>query len=176
MACILCHMCTRKWKEIYTESVYVCIEYIQILGYIQVSSVQSFSHVWLFATPWTEACQASLSITNSRILLKLMPIKSVMPSNHLILCYPLLLLLSIWSFSICQFFSSGGQSSGASASVLVLLMNIQDWFLSISLQSKGLSRVFSKTTVQSINSSVFNLLYGPTLTSIHDYWKNHSFD
>ena len=119
-------MCTHKWKEIYTESVYVCIEYIHILGYIQVSSVQSFSHVRLFATPWTEACQASLSITNSRILLKLMSIKSVMPSNHLILCYPLLPLLSIWSFSICQFFSSGGQSSGASASVLVLLMNIQD--------------------------------------------------
>ena len=180
MACLLCHLCTHKWKEIYTESVYVRIEYIQILGYIQVNSVQSFSHVWLFAAPWTEVCQASLSITNSRTLLKLMSIKSEMPSNHLILCHPLLLLPSIfpafWSFSMSQFFSSGGQSSGASASALVLPMNIQEWFISISLQSKGLSRVFSKTTVQSINSSVFSLLYGPTLTSIHDYWKNHNFD
>ena len=95
MACILCHLCTHKWKEIYTESVYVRIEYIQILGYIQVNSVQSFGHVWLFAAPWTEVCQASLSITNSRTLLKLMSIKSEMPSNHLILCCPLLLTPSI---------------------------------------------------------------------------------
>ena len=61
------------------------------------SSVQSLSHVWLFASPWTEACQASLSITNSWSLLKLMTIESVMPSNHLILCRPLLLLPSIFS-------------------------------------------------------------------------------
>ena len=61
------------------------------------SSVQSLSHVWLFVTPWTTACQASLSITNSQSLLKLMSIKSVMPSNHLILCHPLLLLPSIFS-------------------------------------------------------------------------------
>ena len=160
-------------------NVYVCIAYIQIPGYIQVNSVQSFSHVRLFATPWTAAHQASLSITNSQTLLKLMSIKLMMPSNHLILCHSLLLLPSIfpafWSFSMSQFLS-GGQSSGASASTLVLPMNIHDWFISISLQFKGLSRVFSKTTVQSINSSVFSLLYGPTLTSIHDYWKNHSFD
>jgi len=63
---------------------------------IQFSSVQSLSHVQLFATPWTAACQASLSITNSRSLLKLMSIESVMPSNHLILCHPLLLLPSIF--------------------------------------------------------------------------------
>ena len=61
-----------------------------------LSSVQMLSHVWLFATPWTAACQAFLSITNSRSLLKLMSIKSVMPSNHLILCRPLLLLPSIF--------------------------------------------------------------------------------
>ena len=59
---------------------------------VQFSSVQSLSHVWLFATPWTAACQASLSITNSWSLLKLMSIKSVMPSSHLTLCHPLLLL------------------------------------------------------------------------------------
>ena len=61
----------------------------------KISSVQSLSHIWLFATPWTAARQASLSITNSWSLPKLMPIKSVMPSNHLILCRPLLLLPSI---------------------------------------------------------------------------------
>ena len=64
--------------------------------YFQFSSVQSLGHVWLFVTPWTAVCQASLSITNSWSLLKLMSIKSVMPSNHLILCRPLLLPLSIF--------------------------------------------------------------------------------
>ena len=63
--------------------------------YIPVSSVQSFSHVWLFVTPWTAACQAFLSIASFQSLLKLMSIKSVMPSSHLILCHPLLLLPSI---------------------------------------------------------------------------------
>ena len=62
----------------------------------QFSSVQSLSHVWLFATPWTAPCQASLSITNSRSLTKLMSIESVMPSSHLILCCPFLLLPSIF--------------------------------------------------------------------------------
>ena len=62
----------------------------------QFSSIQSLSHIWFFATPWAAACQASLSITNSQSLLKLMSIESVMPSNHLILCHPLLLLPSIF--------------------------------------------------------------------------------
>ena len=95
-------------------------------------SVQSLSHVWLFVTPWTAARQASLSITTSQTLLKLMSIKSVMPSNHLILCHPLLLPPSILqasgSFPISQFFTSGGQSIEVSASASVLPMNIQDWF------------------------------------------------
>ena len=65
-------------------------------SHIHISSVQSLSHVWLFATPWTAAHQASLSITSSRSLCKLMSIESVMPSNHLILCRPLLLLPSIF--------------------------------------------------------------------------------
>ena len=99
---------------------------------VTVSSVQSLSHVWLFATSWTEACQASLSITNSRSLLKLMSIKSVMPSNCLILCHPLLFHLQSFppsgSFQMSQFFTSGGQSTGVSASASVLPMNIQDWF------------------------------------------------
>ena len=75
-------------------------QYIGHILYInngEISSVQSLSHVWLFATPWTAGLQASLSITKSQSLLKLMSIESVMPSNHLILCYPLLLLPSIFS-------------------------------------------------------------------------------
>ena len=83
------------------------------------------------------------------------------------------------SFPMSQFFASGDQSIGASASASVLPMNIQDWFPLtglISLESKGLSKIFSKPQFESINSLVFSLLYGPALTSIHDYWKNHSFD
>ena len=97
----------------------------------QFSSVQSLSHVRLFATPWTAACQASLSFTNSRSLLKLMSIESVMPSNHFILCSLILLSPSIpasGSFPLSQFFSSGGQRIGASASASVFPMNTQDWF------------------------------------------------
>ena len=86
------------------------------------SSVQLLSHVWLFATPWTAAHQASLSISNSWSLLKLMSVESGMPSNHLILCHPLLLCLQSFpesgSFLMSQFFASGGQSIGDSASVL----------------------------------------------------------
>ena len=115
---------------------------------IRFSSVQSLSRVRLFMTPWTAARQASLSITNSQSLLKLMSIESVMPSNHLILCCPLLLCTRSFpasgSFQITQFFASGGQSIAVSASASVLPMNIQDWFNSgwtgwISLQSKGLN-------------------------------------
>ena len=95
-----------------------------------ISSVQSLSCVQFFATPWTEAHQASLSVTNSWSLLKLMSTKSVMPSSHLILCRPLLLLPSVFqvsgSFTMIPLFASGGQSIGASASVSVLPMNIQD--------------------------------------------------
>ena len=107
------------------------------------------------ATPWTSALQASLSITNSRSLLKFMSITSVMPSNHLIFCHPFLLLPQSFpasgSFLMSRLFTSGGQSIGASDSVLP--MNIQDWFPLgltglISLQSKGLSRAFSSTTVE----------------------------
>ena len=124
----------------------------------QFSSVQQVSHVWLFATPGTAARQVSLSINNSRSLPKLMSIKSVMPSSHL--------TSSVVPFSSCpqslpasesfpmsQLFAWGGQSVGVSASASVLPMNIRDWFPlgwtgRISLQSKGLSRVFSNITVQ----------------------------
>ena len=139
--------------------------HVWIVFFAKYQSVRLLSHVQLFATPWTEACQASLSITNSQSLLKLMSIVSVMPSNHLIICCPLL-LPSIFpasgSFQMSQFFASGGQSNGVSASASGLPMNIQDWSPLgwsgwISLQSKGLSRVFSNTTVQkhqSIKSKV----------------------
>ena len=125
--------------------------YFELL--LNFSSVQSLSRVWLFVTPRTAAHQASLSITNSQSLLKLMSIQSVMPSKHIILCHPLQSFPESGFFPMSQFFTSGGQSIGVSALASVLPMNIQDWFPLeltdlISLQSKGLSRVFSNTTVQ----------------------------
>ena len=145
--------------------------------------MQSLSRVWLFPAPWTAARQASLSFTISQGLLKFTSIELVMLSNHLILCHPLLLLPSIfprirvfsnesvlriwwpkyWSFRI----SPSNEQSG--------LISFQiDWFNP--LLSKGLSRVFSKTTVWRLQFFELSLLYGPTLTSIYDYWKNHIFD
>ena len=92
---------------------------------VQFSSV---TRVRLFVTPWTAACQASLSITNSPSLLKLMSIESVMPSNHLILCCPLLFPIQSFpvsgSFQMSQFFASSGQSTGVLSSASVLPMNI----------------------------------------------------
>ena len=148
----------------------------------EFSSVQSLSHVWLLATPWTAAWQTSLSITNSQSLLKLMSIESVMTSNHLILCYSLFLPPSMfprirvcssdsvlfirwpkyWSLSFS--ISPYNEYSG-------LISYRMDWW--ISLQSKGLSRVFS--TVQK-HQFLGAQLYSPALTTIHDYWENHSFD
>ena len=140
--------------------------------------------------PWTSAHQASMSITNSWSLPKFISIESVMPSNHLILCRPLLLLPSIFpnirvfsnesTLFVSQLFTSG-QNTGVSASTSVLPMNIQDWSPLgrtgwISLQSKGLSRVFSNTTGQKHQFFCAQLSYSPILTSISDYWKNHSLD
>ena len=88
--------------------------------------VQSLSRVWLFATPWTAACQAPLSFTISRTLLKFMSTELVMPSNHLIFCHPLLILSPI--FPMSWLITSGGQNIGVSASASVLSMNIQGWF------------------------------------------------
>ena len=128
-----------------------------MLHSVHFSSVQSLRRVWLFATPWIAARQASLSIINSWSSLKLTSIELVMPSSHLILCSPLFLhpqsLPASESFPMSQLFASSGQSVGVSASASVLPMNTQDsspleWTGWISLQSKGLSRVFSNTTVQ----------------------------
>ena len=122
-----------------------------------VSSVQLLSCVRFFATPWTAACQASLSITSSQSLLKLMSIESVIPSNHLIFCYSFLLPPLVFpasgSFQMTHFFTSDGQSVEVSASASVLPVNIQNWFILggtgwISLKSKRLSRVFSNSTIQ----------------------------
>ena len=146
---------------------------------VQFSSVQSLSCVWLFATPWIAALQASLSITSSWSLPKLMSIESVMPSNHLILCRPLLLLPSIfpsirvfssksvlhnrwpkyWSFSFS--ISPFNEYSG-------LVSFRIDWF---DLCCRRDSWEFSAPQLESINSLVLSILYGPTLTSVHDHWK-----
>ena len=101
---------------------------------------------------------------------------SVIPFSSCLQSFP-----ASGSFPMSQFFTSGGQNIGVSASASVLPMNIQDWFPLgwtgwIPLQSKGLSRVFSNTTVQKHQFFGAQLSYIPALTSIHDYWKNHSFD
>ena len=141
--------------------------------------VQLLSHVRLFVTPWTSACHTSLYIANTWSLLKLMSIESVIPPNHLILCHPLLLLPSIfpsirvfsnesilhirwpkyWSFSI----SSSSEYSG------LISLGLTGW---ISCQQE------SSPTPQfkGIKSQVLSFLYSPTLISIHDNWKNHTFD
>ena len=142
--------------------------------------VQSLSLVQLFVTPWTAACQASLSFTVSQSLLKLMSFESVMPSNHLILCCPLL-LPSI--FPRIRVFSSE-LALRIVAKVLELQLQHQSfqwifrgWFPLgltgwISLQVQGTLN----TLLQHRSLKALILLYGSALTSIHDYWKNHSFD
>ena len=116
--------------------------------------VQLLSCIWLFVTPWTAACHASLYFTISQSLLNLVSTEAMMPFNHLVTPFsscPQSFPKSS-SFLMSQLIMSGGQSTGASASPSVLSKNVQDWFLLqwtgwISLQSKGLSRVFSSTTV-----------------------------
>ena len=148
--------------------------------------IQLLSCVQLFVTPWTTACQASLSITNSCSLLKLMSIESVMPSNHLILCHPLLLLPSIllnirvfsnesvlhirwpkyWSFSFS--ISPSNEYSG-------LISFRIDWFDLLGIQ--GTLQESSPTPqFKSINSLALSYLCGSILTSIHNYRKNQSHD
>ena len=157
----------------------------EIPDHLQFSSVHSLSRVWLSATPWTAAHQASLSITNSWSLLKFMSIESVMPSNHLILCHPLLLLPSIfprirvlsnesalhirwlkyWSFSVS--ISPSNEYSG-------LISFRIDWLDLLGVQ--GILKSVLHTTVQKHQFFRAQLSLSATLTSVHDYWKNHSFD
>ena len=142
-----------------------------------------------FWPPWTVALQARLSSTMSQSLLKFMSIESVILSNHLILCCSLLLLPSIFS-SIRVFSNESARHirwpkywNFRSASVLP--KNIQGWFPLgltglISLQSKGLSRVSQESSpapqFESSSSLVLSILYGPTITSVLDNWKNRTFD
>ena len=147
--------------------------------------VQSLSHVWLFATPWTPACQASLSITIFWSLLKLKSIALVMPSNYLILCHHLL-LPSI--FPSIRVFSQWVSSSHQVAKVLALQLQhqsfqwifridlLQDWLIWSPCSPRDSQESSPTPQFKSINSSVLSLLCGPTLTSIHDHWKNPSFD
>ena len=129
--------------------------------------------------------QASLSFTISWSLLKFTCIELVMPSSHHILCHALLPCLQSFpvsgSFTRSQFFTSGGQNIGVSASAWLHPMNIQDWFPLgltgwISLQSKGLNSLLQHHSSKASVMMAFSFLYSPILTSIHDYWKNHSFD
>ena len=149
------------------------------------SSVQSVSHVRIFVTPWIATHQASLSITNSQSPPKLMSIELVIPSNHLILCHPLLLLPSIfssikvfsnesalhirwpryWSFSFNV--SPSNEYSG-------LISFRMDWMYLLALQ--GTLKSFPTPQFKSINSLALSFLYSPTLTSIHDHWKNNNLD
>ena len=135
-----------------------------------VSSV--FSRVWFFATPWIAAHQASLFITNSRSPPKPMSIELVMPSNYLFLCRPFLPLPQYFPASgtlpVSQLFASGGQTIGVSVSTSLFPKNTQDWYPLgwigwIFLQSKGLSRVFSNTTVQKHQFFGTQLFYTSTL-------------
>ena len=152
---------------------------------LKIQNLEAFSSiicVRLFATPWTVARQASLSIINSWSLLKLLSMKSVMPSNHLTLCHPLLLLPSIfpsirvfskesilhitwpkyWSFSI----SPSSEYSG-------LISYRINWFDLLTVQGTLKSPLQHHSSKASL---VLSFLYSPNLTSTHDYWKNHSFD
>ena len=166
----------RKWRGLRTWA--RDRNWRQILG-----SVQLLSHVRLFATPWTPAHQASLSITNSWSLLKLMSIESVIPSNHLVLCRPLFLLPSI--FPSIRVFSSEwvlhirwpkywnfSFSISPSNKYSRLISFRIDWFDLLAVQGT------LKSLLQHHNSKhqFFSFLYSPTLTSICDYWKNHNFD
>ena len=145
--------------------------------------VQMLSCVWRFVIPWTAACQDSLSFTVSQCLPKLMSTESVMPSNYLCCLFFSCLqsFLASGSFPMSHLFALGGQSTRVSASASVLAMNIQGWFPLgltglISRQFKGLSRIFSSTTVQKYQFfSTQPSLWSTSLTT-YDYWKNYSFD
>ena len=157
-----------------------CKEIICILLVV----VQSLSHVQLFETPWTATRQASVSITSSQKLLKLMSIRLVMLSNHLILCRPLHLLPSVF-LSIRVFFKESALhmrwpeywsfSINLSNEYSGLISFRMDWLDLFAVQGtlKSLLQHHSSKASILLRSAFFN---SPALTSIHDYWRNHSFD
>ena len=147
-------------------------------------AVQLLSCVQLFVTPWTAACEASLSLTVSQSLLKSCSLSQwCQPTiSSSVTCFSSFQPFPpSESFPMSRLFASGDPSIGTSTSASVLPMNSQGWFPLgltglIFLQSKG-SRESSPTPqFKSVSSLVLSLLRGPILTSIHDYWKNHSFD
>ena len=150
-----------------------------------ISSVQSLSHVQLFVTPWTAACQATLSITNSQSLPKLMSINSVMPSNHLILCSPLLLLPSIFpsirvfsnESALCirwpKYWSFSFNISPSSEHAGMISFRM-DWLDLLAVQGTLNSSQHHSWKASILLHSAFFI--SPTLTSIHGHWKNHSLD
>ena len=159
--------------------------FVQSLGHVTPMDYMTvfICSIAALCDPWNTAHQASLSFIISQSLLKLMSVELMMPSNHLILCHPLLLLPSIfssirgfsnesalcirwpkyWSFSI----SPSSEYSG--------LIFLQDWLVWSPCSPRD-SQESSPASFKSINSSALSLLYSPTLTSVQDYWKNHTFD
>ena len=167
-------------RLIWPHDLHICstLTLISLLYFsVQFSSVSRC--VWLFATPWTAARQASLSITNSQSPPKPMSIESVMPSSHLILCHPLLLLPSIFpsirvTFPMSQLLASGGQSIGVSTSTP--RTDLQDGLVASPCSPRDSQESSPTPQFKSINSSALSFLFSPTLTSTHDHWKNHSLD
>ena len=149
------------------------------------SLVQSLSPVWLFVTPWIAACQASLSITNSRSSLRLMSIESVMPSSHLILCRPLLLPPTPPSIRVYSNESTLCMRCPKYWSFSFSISTSNEHWGLISFRLDSLDLLVVQGTLKSLlqhHSSKASVLWlstffiVSTLTSIHDYWKNHSFD
>ena len=152
---------------------------------VQFSSVQSLTHVQLFVTPWTAALQASLSLTISQSLLKLLSIESMMSSNHIILCHPLLLLSSIFP-SIRVFFHKSAYCSRCPKywSLSFSISPSNEYSELISFRIGWFDLLVVQGTLKSLlqhyssKASILRLsfLHSPTLTFIHDHWKNHSLD
>ena len=138
-------------------------------------------YVWLFETPWTAACQTSLSLTISQSLPKFMSIELVMPSNHLILCHHSLLLPSVVS-SIRVFSNELAQVGEVlelqcqSFQWVLRVHLLYDWLVWSPLCPRDSQESSPVPQIKSISYSVLSLLYGPTLTAVHDCWKDHSFD
>ena len=166
----------KKWKR----------RFINKPCWVEFSPVQSLSHVRLFVTLGIAACQASLAITNYRSLLKFTSIESVMPSSHLILCHPLLLLSSIFpnirvfsnESTLCMrwpkywSFNFNIIPSKEHPGLISFRMN---WLDLLAVQGT-LKSLLQHHSSKAINSSALSFLHSPTLTSIHDCWKNHSLD
>ena len=146
----------------------------------QFSSVQSLSRVWLFATPWIAARQASLSITNSWSSLRLTSIESVMPSSHLILCRPLLLLppippsIRVSSHEVAKLLEFQLEHHSFQRNSKADLL--QNGLVGSPCSSRDPQESSPTPQFKSINSPVLSFLHSPTFTSIHDHWENHSLD